>query len=354
MTGHLRLGVSVLVVSLQAVLPAASAANLRVLAREARPTSVSGYGDVVAWSSFHHTTRRYALTIAVRGRIHAAPVAERAVPFDVDVGPGPDGDPTVVYSRCRREPDSRSHADLPVYGVGRGCEIYSYDIGARREHKVAVGVSREFSQYQPSIWRGRIAYVARRWPLGHPRVFLSDRRAAPRQLKGGPLGETTGPSPGGHVFPETFGPGPLQLDLVGTRVAVVWERRGSTCPFRAGESDVTLTDARILRHRRASRRLAMQECTESGTSWDAVVAVAWRAAGRSLIGAAVDHAGRDDGPAWEVRRLEVLGAGSDTLVTGQGRIFGAVSLDRGLVIARTNQATRPIADVEIVYVPSDS
>jgi hypothetical protein len=64
---------------------------------------VSSFRDLVAWSVRDRAYGRYRLVARRgRGRIHAIGVPERAEPFDVDLGPGPDGVPWAVYSRGGR------------------------------------------------------------------------------------------------------------------------------------------------------------------------------------------------------------------------------------------------------------
>ena len=114
------------------VFPAAAQADFTVSDVE-RPTPVSAYAGRVVWSQYDASIAGYRLLEA-----HASPagqvttvltVAPRSVPFDADVGPGADGAPTVVYSRCATEP--RLGADqLPVWATGRGCDVYRFTLGA--------------------------------------------------------------------------------------------------------------------------------------------------------------------------------------------------------------------------------
>src|SRR3954468_10848784 len=89
------------------VLPVAARADFTV-ADVQRPTPVSAYAGRLVWSQYDASIAGFRLVEA-----HASPSGEvttqlpvppRSVPFDADVGPGANGAPTVVYSRCATEP----------------------------------------------------------------------------------------------------------------------------------------------------------------------------------------------------------------------------------------------------------
>src|SRR4051794_38067818 len=90
------------VVVFAAAAPAQARAE-RILARSSFPTAVTAFRGHVVWSSYHPRTRTYSLREWFRGHTRTLPVTRRDVAFDVDLGPGPDGTPTAVYSRCRSE-----------------------------------------------------------------------------------------------------------------------------------------------------------------------------------------------------------------------------------------------------------
>jgi len=77
---------------------------MRRFAVEDGPTAVDAQGGVIAWSRY--VTREHVFRLVIRrdSRTLVAPVAGRAVPFDLGVGTGADGRTVVTYSRCRREP----------------------------------------------------------------------------------------------------------------------------------------------------------------------------------------------------------------------------------------------------------
>ncbi len=139
---------------------AALAQQSEVLATEMRDTPLASHGDVLVWSSFDATSRRYSLRAYFGGEVEDLPVRPRSVPFDADVGPGPDGKVTVVYSRCRHETPVRG-ADVQQEALPRnGCRLWRYRLGDRREHLVRrASIRSRFSEFRPSIWGRRIAFA---------------------------------------------------------------------------------------------------------------------------------------------------------------------------------------------------
>ena len=139
-----------------ALLPSPAAAqDADVLARVDRPTPVAAYGGRVAWSVRDPATDRFALVSQTAGGVPAPlPVAPRGVPFDVDLGPGPDGGVTACTSRCRDRA-----AELRADGQGRGCDVYAFDFAAGTERRVAAVSSPSASEAWPTIHRERIAFA---------------------------------------------------------------------------------------------------------------------------------------------------------------------------------------------------
>jgi hypothetical protein len=195
--------------------PAAARADFTVATVE-RPTPVSAYQGRLVWSQYDAAIAGYRLYEAhasPNGQVTTPlPVALRSVPFDADVGPGADGAPTVVYSRCATEP--RLGADrLPVWATGRGCDVYRFPLGGTAETKVAGVSTSDASEFLPSIWRNRVAFG---------RVY--QRRAGTRGIYPYVYVRGDGPSerqPGG-LRGETGLPGPTSLDLAGIRLGLTW------------------------------------------------------------------------------------------------------------------------------------
>jgi hypothetical protein len=191
-----------------------------------QPAPLAGFDNDVAWSTRDPATGLFKLVL-LRGRnFHELPVAGRAVPFDVDVGPGPDGHIWVVYSRCTTEPPLPNFGGLgtlPDYTQASGCGLYGWNVSEGTEHQFAVG--RE--AVLPSIWHGRIAYVR-----------LAGGRALPRIQ----------PLTGGRSVSGGRGNGtPNWLDLSSSRLAISWRGAGRS-ELRIGKRIVARThgDVRLL------------------------------------------------------------------------------------------------------------
>ena len=110
-------------------------------------------------------------------------VAQRSVPFDADAGPGRDGQPVVVYSRCRQEPTlTAGLAPTPDWQTARGCDVYelplTFDAVARvSPHQLVVGVH----CHRLSLGRRRLLINARKHDhtvqlLDTPAVFNKSSR----------------------------------------------------------------------------------------------------------------------------------------------------------------------------------
>jgi hypothetical protein len=201
-------------VSVLLLFPATARADFTVAPVE-RPTPVSAYAGHLIWSQFEGGA--FALYEAhaspggqVTTRLAAAP---RGVPFDADIGPGADGTPTVVYSRCAQEP--RLGADgLPIWATGRGCDVYELPLGATAEARVGGVSTGGATEFLPSIWRDKVAfarvYEGRPGTRGtYPYVYVRREGAASERQPGGLRGATGLP-------------GPMSLDLAGIRLALTW------------------------------------------------------------------------------------------------------------------------------------
>jgi hypothetical protein len=204
-------------------LPAHAEADAEPVSELTGPTPVATYAGVTAWSERDPAAGTHHLVYRVGdGAPARVPVAPRGVPFDVTLGPGPDGGVVAAYSRCRQEPEvRRSTRPLPAHATGRGCDLYAYDFRAGAERRLDGPSTGAASETMPAVWRDEVAFV---------RVF--ERRSglrgrAPyiyvRSLEGG---EPSRRQPGG-ARGSTGLPGPLSLDLYGRRLSFpwIWERR---------------------------------------------------------------------------------------------------------------------------------
>jgi hypothetical protein len=190
------------------------------IATVVRATGVSAYNGQLVWSTYDPATGKYSLTRWADGETSTVPVPPRAVPFDVDLGPGPTGATLATYSRCKVEPSRVGPDDLPYYQLGRSCDIFAFDFAAGREYRVGGASTRRGSEYLPTVWAGvtgsQVAF-ARSYPRRPgrrgrlPRLYVRrlEASARSRRLRAGPLGA----SPGPFVS---------NLDLRGRRLVFLW------------------------------------------------------------------------------------------------------------------------------------
>jgi hypothetical protein len=207
------------------------------IATLARPAAVSAYGDRIVWSSFDRARNAYVLMTRFGGVTSEVPVKPRAVPFDVDLGPGRNGGAVAAYSRCKREPPRRNPAignvftQLPDWPRGRGCDLYRFDFAKGRVRRIRAANSPGASEFLPSIWKDRIAFARvyeRKRGRAGKRVYLyarsltSSRRSL--RLPGGTRSTSRFCSGGRprrcRLLVE---PGATALDLWGRRLAVGWD-----------------------------------------------------------------------------------------------------------------------------------
>ncbi len=127
-----------------AALALCSSASARptVVAVSPGATGVSAYSDAVAWSK-PNGEGGWLLFARVGGRVERVPAAPSADPFDVDLGPGPDGSIWAVYSRCRRK---------------NRCRLFRYSFGSRTELPLP-GSGGSKRETNPSIWKGTVAFT---------------------------------------------------------------------------------------------------------------------------------------------------------------------------------------------------
>jgi hypothetical protein len=243
--------------------PATARADFTVATLQ-RPSPVSAYAGHVVWSQWDGTA--FQLTEAhasPSGLVTTAlPVPRRFVPFDADIGPGPDGAPTVVYSRCATDPPLGPDG-LPVWARGRGCRLFRYALGAAAEERIG-GAGSEFL---PSIWRGRIAFARVYDRL--PYLYVRGSGASQRQ-------------PGG-MRGETGLPGPTSLDLAGIRLGFTW----ATTTRQETRLDTTTGGHELLEFTTGANRLRSAFVFAGRVWWASIgnplrVYRRWRIANRGL------------------------------------------------------------------------
>lgn len=132
---------------------AAPAAAETVVTSVERPTPIRSWKGIGAFSVYDRDARVYRLAVTrVGAEPELLPVAPRTVPFDADVGPDTRDDPAVVYSRCEREANARG-------GGRRDCDIYRYSLTRNAEARIRNADSDVASEFNPTIWGGRVAWV---------------------------------------------------------------------------------------------------------------------------------------------------------------------------------------------------
>lgn len=152
--------IAVLCALLALAITAAPAAAEERLAVESAQFTADAYGDVIAWSSYDTVAKSYRLALLRGGQRVDPAVAGSAKPFDLDVGPGPDGAPLVVYARAG--------------------DIFQYDPATGLEQPLAE-VNTPGVERNPSIHRSALGFV--RDIHGKPVVYLrkgGDTRRQPR------------------------------------------------------------------------------------------------------------------------------------------------------------------------------
>ena len=126
-----------------------------------RPTQVAAYGSGVLFSKRDPASGRFKLWYSETFRPPAPlPVADRAVPFDADLGPGAHGHFLAVYSRCAREPrwDPVDEDRPPNYTLGRGCDLYELDLTTERERRLPAS-STTADEVLPAVWKDGLAFA---------------------------------------------------------------------------------------------------------------------------------------------------------------------------------------------------
>jgi hypothetical protein len=315
-----RTGIAV-VAAAAAVLAAAAApagAQGRVLATEQRPTDVAAWGADAVWSSFDPATATYRL---VRSRGGAAPVPLPVTPspraFDVDLGTNRSGSTYAVYTRCA---DGES-----------GCDLYRLGLDTGREERLSSLSSERWDERDPTVFRGRIAFVRHervRGGMGDTiRIGDTTSSGTPTRalVKGGALSRPElGVSHLAYTRPRPAPWGVVQVRVVTLRTRadrLVYEARsgganaarvtgpslGSTARsfLWARTNDGSGTGNRIVRYGIASRRSAYGQGSSRWTS------TSWAGGALGLITASsVDGTcfpGVDESPAASVCRVAATG-----------------------------------------------
>lgn len=260
----------------------ADAGESSVVASGLRSTPVAAFGDLLVYSRYDKVARRYRLVLRSGGMERRLPLAGRRVPFDADIGPGPSSKARIVYSRCSREGPISPRTDLPLYGLGRLCRIYYFDVGGRREGRLRRTDRDGWSAYSPTVWRSIVSFAAARAEGRASLWTVRGVRGGIRRLSGGPSGMGDPGDLSGERGEQTLGPGPLHLDQRGRRLAFLWAYSPARCPSGSDRFlSAVWTEVRTVETGRSSR-LVDRRCSYDGP--DQLVAPSWTSGGDLLYG----------------------------------------------------------------------
>lgn len=192
----------------------AALAGPEALSVESGDTALDGWGGWLVWS---RRDAGGAFTLVARapdGTGLALPAPAQRRPYDARIGPGPDGRPLVVYSRCA----------APAAQPPTGCDVWRIDPDSGETRAVAAASRPDVDERLPTVWGTRIAFARQERGSRARRVGIAiaalDGPAPRRAVVHGPRNERRGRRP---VRARSYGP--VGLDLVGRRLAYTWEVR---------------------------------------------------------------------------------------------------------------------------------
>lgn len=185
-------------------------------------TPVSSYAGMVAFSQ-RDSSGAFRLMVLRASATSVVPVASSHVPFDVDLGPGPRGGVSAVYSRCAVDPPLVAFFDNWTVGHVRGCRIYRFDFDTGRELLVPGTHQAGASEYLPTIWKQNIAFArSPKSSIAGPQLWERRQGARAVRLHAGPASVCKGSGGGRQCasgYPQQT---PLSLDLRGDKLAFSW------------------------------------------------------------------------------------------------------------------------------------
>jgi hypothetical protein len=155
---------------------------------------LTAYDGYVVFSQ-RDTDGSWSLMSWHAGSIKGFDVPARSIPFDAEAGPGANGAPTVVFSKCAEDPpparddDGAAAAALEAeWSRSVGCRIYELSLPAGVPRPVAgIRPPKGASDATPAIWNGDIAFARHVSGLRSTRIYLwHHSTGALTQLGGGP------------------------------------------------------------------------------------------------------------------------------------------------------------------------
>ncbi len=185
-----------------------------VLSVEHYETPIDGWNGWLVWSRRGSDGTYTLIARKPSGEGVSLPVSPQPTPIDASIGPGPDGQPLIVYSECAK-PGAQP----------TGCDVHRLDPITGNGGRVTAASRSDREERFPTVWGRKIAFsvslgksasragiavtdLERTTPVGRPTVF-------------GPRTEKTN---GKKATLRKYGP--RGIDLRGGRLAFSWQGEG--------------------------------------------------------------------------------------------------------------------------------
>lgn len=127
------------------------------LARVERMTEVAAFGGHAVWNERRRSG--WILVHATSRRVERLPLAAGRAASAIDLGPGADGTPTLVYARCDQAAD---------------CSVHAYDLRRNTDRRMTELDRAGTVVERASVWRDDIAFVRRTIGSANVDVLLLD------------------------------------------------------------------------------------------------------------------------------------------------------------------------------------
>ena len=189
-------------------------------------------------------------------------IAPRGTAFDADLGRDADGRVVAVYSRCAKTyPQLPGRLPIHLYDVR--CDLYEYDVSARRERRLAGPSRRATSEFLPAIDGRRLVFArgaaVRKDDVLRLPVLVSATLGRYRER------ELRRPSGFSTQRATEENQGPMVIDVAGGVAALGWNTARSTPPARARWAGFLPTGRSVVLYALASRsaRVLEDDCLAS-------------------------------------------------------------------------------------------
>ena len=153
-----------------------SRAAISVVASSQSPMHARAYGGRVVWGELGELG--WQLWTLDAGRPAVLPIAPFKSDGALDVGPGEDGEPALVFSRCERTSE----------GGTTGCNVFRYDFATRTEEPVTTVNTTGAIETLPSIRGRRVAFMRRVPGRTRPSLYVAPTRGPGRAVRIAPGG----------------------------------------------------------------------------------------------------------------------------------------------------------------------